>query len=157
MAEYQRQIQRRQFNTGMPAFLTTSQDNKKRKADGSSADSNSPNQNGRSNNTSSTSNNQSGYTNSRMSPNRRRPQIEYNRNVKQAWLLPSDKQYHHCFYDASKKTNTIPRHEDKEFCIKFFVLGECARGSTCKFSHKDPRDVGLENQFDTFIKTAYAT
>jgi Torus domain len=79
-----------------------------------------------------------------------------NQRVKDSWKIPDDKNFHQCFYAEDKKGNRMPKYNDKEFCLKFFALGECIRGPSCNYCHEDPRDIGLEKDFDTFFRKAYS-
>jgi hypothetical protein len=157
MTTYQSQIEIRQFSTRLPPNLQKLFDNRKRKADN---DNKKPGQNGNINrhNNANPAINQRGGFRRQVNGGARNP--VYYRNSKECWKLPANKQFHHCFYGDTKRNNKVPRHDDTEFCVKYFVLGECLNGNTCRFLHKDPRDcpkeLGLEAKFDEFCKIAFS-
>jgi hypothetical protein len=158
MLLYQHKITRRSSfqTTRLPSgvFQTNDTNNKKRKADGNNNNNNNNNNidNHRQNNNNNNNNNS---RNPRQKVNHT-GSPSYNRNQKEAWKVPYPKQFHQCFYADAKKSNKVPKHDDKEFCIRFLALGECAHGSSCRYLHTDPRECGLEAQFDTFFATAYS-
>jgi hypothetical protein len=182
MTHYQHQVQRRnQFlQTRLPSCVFddnhnknngNSNNNKKRKNDDSNNTNATINSNRNNNNNNNTNNqnndnsaNHNNNNNSGTRSNQRRSNSNtsntgspaYNRNQKESWKVPYPKQFHQCFYADSKKTNTIPKFEDKEFCIRFLALGECSHGTSCRFHHKDPRECGMEAQLDAFFRTAYS-
>jgi hypothetical protein len=159
---YQHQITRRQFNTTLPTILALPADNtnkNKRRSDGSPSDNT---QHNRDNNGNSPQNTQSGSRNSQTRQNNNRSSANTdvpsskNPRINDAWRLPSGKQFHQCFYGEAKMSNIVPKYDDKPFCIRYFALGECKSGANCKYQHQDPRDVGLESQYDSFCKLAYS-
>jgi hypothetical protein len=144
MRIYQEQIQRRQFDTSLPTCLMDLK--RKRKAD--SPPDNIPNQN-------RPDNHQAAVPRVVRANNNKSPPVA-NKNPNPKWKLPATKQFHDCFYAGDKRSNRVPKHDNIDFCIRFLVLGECANGLKCRFSHKDPRDVAMESQFDEFCRIAYS-
>jgi hypothetical protein len=174
MQEYKYQIQRRQFNTRIPNALLSKAESKRKNKDqindgnqnnNYKRDQHSNNQNSNNNNN---NNNYNSINNSGNNTNRQNKRNDHqnkhtpytgnpakNNNLNNNWKLPADKQFHNCFCKDKQRNTQVPKFENREFCIKYLVMGECRMGSECKYLHKDPRDCGLETQFDTFCKSAF--
>ena len=56
------------------------------------------------------------------------------------WTIPTGKTFKECFHGNNQKAHP-PKHDGKSFCLLFFTCNSCRRGSECKFTHEDPRDV----------------
>jgi hypothetical protein len=150
MERYQQQIESRQFGKSLPPCLvaiTSKQKEQKRKAEQHGDNQNYRNQ--RNNGEQNAVGNRPRRQNGTRTPLK-------NNNINEKWKLPPNKQFHNCFYGPDKRHTGVPKYDEKEFCIRFFVLGECAKVAECRFQHQDPREVGLESKFDTFCRTAYS-
>jgi hypothetical protein len=163
---YNHQIQRQQFPTELPQSLTNKIESRKKETQNKGQNVNNQignpqndNQhNNNQNNSNQTNNNQNNnaYSNRGKRGGNTRGQPAKNTNVKDSWRLPANKQLHQCFYAEARRTNPNPKVDDKEFCLRYHILGDGVHGTSCCNSHRDPRKAGLEKEFDTFCKKAYS-
>ena len=75
-----------------------------------------------------------------------------NPRLNKDWAVPAEN-----YTDLHFAGRSCPRHTTKEghssaFCIGFHVRGTCNRGSGCKLTHLDPRDVDKATEFAAFLK-----
>lgn len=77
-----------------------------------------------------------------------------NPNPNPAWKLPDGIDYAAAFW-APEAKGKAPKHENKSFCLNYFILGRCKQG--CQRYHTDPRSISpeMDKAFTDFCKAQY--
>ena len=109
------------------------------------------NTNNNNNNNKNKSNNNNNNNNNNRNNNNNKPTPIDNPNLNQNWKIPMD--YNAVGYmKDNAKTYPVPKYQGNMFCIHFHAKGRCMRGANCDFEHQDPRDVGMAEKFETYVK-----
>ena len=109
---------------------------------------NSNNNNNRNTNKSNNNNNNNNISNNN---NNNKPTPIDNPNHNPNWKIPMD--YNAVGYmKDNAKTYPVPKYQGNMFCVHFHAKGRCMRGANCDFEHQDPRDVGMAEKFESYVK-----
>jgi hypothetical protein len=72
-----------------------------------------------------------------------------------SWTIPKILKFKDCFY---KHKNSLTLQLTLTWqAVLSFCINSCKRGKYCNLSHTDPRDIGMEQQFDKFCSQAYSS
>lgn len=91
------------------------------------------------------------YNNNNQNTNRLTVFHSDNTNPNPNWLLPQEFKMA-AYLKENYRSNPVPKLRGNAFCMVYHTKGRCRDGDKCAFVHEDPRNVGMGDTFDEYVR-----